>query len=251
VPSFAGTWIVDGFDTPTPKVNGLLTLTQNGTQITGAYSYNDPNGCGVQTGTLMGSTSGTGDLLNYNSNETGCDPAFSGGSTGNRVRLSPDGQSIIGGFFWNGTRCGGTGPTCPPALTPATQPGNTTTPTNTTQPATTTQPANTAQPTTAAAGAGWAGNWNTNFGPFTFTLSGSQLSGNYSYTDQSGNPATLSITGTTNGNTLTGNFGLTPSNPPFSGPITLTLSPDGSSFSGSATLPGGSTSPWTATRGGP
>ena len=257
-PTFTGTWIVDGFDEPTPKVNGLLTLTQTGSQVNGSYSYNDPNGCGVQSGTVTGTTGGTGDLLTFNTSETGCDSAFNGGNAGLTIRLSEDGQSFGTGTFWNGTRCGGSGPACPPALTAA-QPANTPAPaTATPQPAATPvtptpatptpAPASTPQP--GAAATGWAGNWNTNFGPFTFTLNGNQVSGSYSYTDASGNPATLAITGTASGNTLTGTFGLTPSNPPFGGPITFTLSADGNSFSGNATLPGDGASPWTATRGG-
>jgi len=280
-PTFAGTWAVDNLDVTGAPAGGPLTLTLTGNQATGTYSYADPGGCGTETGTLTGAVSG--DVMTYSLNPTGC--ANTIGTSGGATRLSSDGNHFtwFGGTFFNGTRCGGTAAVCPvvaaATTTTTTQPNTTTTqPTTTTTTQPTTGPTTVTQPTvtttvtqptvtttvtqpttgpttvtqpTAAAGTGWAGSWNTDFGPITLTLNGTQASGSNNYLDPSNVPTTLSVNGTANGNTLTGTFGITPPTPAFGGTMTFTLSADGQSFTGTYTLPGNNTGTWNGTRGGP
>ena len=148
-PTFTGTWTVDNLHAPTPTVNAILNLTQTGNQVTGTYSYTQP--CGPHTGTLTGTVSA--DRLTISIDETGCNPAFSGGDSGMSVRLSGDGQRIIGGSFWNGTRTGSTPAAAAPTPAPtaaAPTPGP-----SPTAAAPTTAPAATAVATpTATAGGG-------------------------------------------------------------------------------------------------
>ena len=76
-----------------------MRLVQAGSQVTGAYTYADPGGCGTETGTVTGTiTAGT---LTFTAAETGC--AGVGGFSGS-VMLSADGSSFAGD--WNGTRTG-------------------------------------------------------------------------------------------------------------------------------------------------
>jgi hypothetical protein len=75
--------------------------------------------------------------------------------------------------------------------------------------------------------AGWAGNWNTDFGTMQLIVLGNDVSGTYNYKGGK-------ITGTASGNTLSGKWSQQPSyNPPNdAGDFQFTLAPGGGSFTG-------------------
>lgn len=96
--SLTGTWSVDDFGS---GAGGALVLMQTGAQVTGTYSYDDPSGCGPNTGAFTGSVNGI--TLTFTTVETGCGGGGGGGGT---LILAGDGASFTGGATWNGTRTG-------------------------------------------------------------------------------------------------------------------------------------------------
>ena len=73
----------------------------------------------------------------------------------------------------------------------------------------------------------WTGRWSTNWGVVTLTQTGSTVTGSYPH--DSGK-----ISGTVSGSTLTAHWSESPSyaGPDDAGPVVLTISKDGKSFSG-------------------
>jgi uncharacterized Zn-binding protein involved in type VI secretion len=73
----------------------------------------------------------------------------------------------------------------------------------------------------------WEGSWDTTFGTMTLTQSGNRVTGTYTWDDGK-------ITGTVDGNTLTGTWsdGKTGAAPNGSGDIVFTMAADGKSFTG-------------------
>ena len=90
----SGSWMVADFGW---GAGGTLVLRQDGSQVSGTYTYADPSGCGTQRGTVTGTLAAGRLILTYT--ETGC-----GGDDAGVVQLmlSASGASFSGD--WNGTR---------------------------------------------------------------------------------------------------------------------------------------------------
>lgn len=93
---WSGSWTVVDFGW---GAGGILVLSQNGTQVTGTYSYAAPSGCGTQSGAVAGVAGAGGLTLTYT--ETGC-----GGDDMGVIPLiiSAEGAGFTGD--WRGTRTG-------------------------------------------------------------------------------------------------------------------------------------------------
>ncbi len=103
-------------------------------------------------------------------------------------------------------------------------------------------------------GATYAGKWRTTWGDVTIALNadGKTVQGSYSYKTRGGPVATGSFTGTVNGHTLIGKWSESLGNISANGTMTLTLTDDGTKFTGTWKKLAGTTEvdsgTWTGTR---
>jgi hypothetical protein len=254
-----------------PLTNGTYcaSVTNNGTPINWSFTVGTapvapPPPCGQNTGTAANQPTTTTTTNTPNTpNTTTITTNPNTPTTTTTTNANPNTPTT--------TTTTNTNPTTPPATTttttntnptttttttttntnPAAPTTTTTTPNTTTNanpPTTTTTDANTNPTTGAVATPSWGGTWNSDFGTLTLTQNGNQVNG--AFQDQTAAPGT--ITGTAAENTLNANWSLAPNTPGLAAiTLVLTVSPDGSSFTGTFDDGQGFSGNWSGMRTGP